>query len=1025
MYLRRLLPVLGVRPALTFGGVTFLVAALLALVNLTSRYALKVYVEDQLRRTPWDVALYQKGSPGEATTRLPAALGAVAGINQVEAMAFLRAEFPQDGEVRSHVDGQRILVPWISVLAATDSSILPAQVALASRDGEEALEDGAVLALVGPEREVGRAFLDLQGGRLFSMDVLVGTRARRLFEVNVRKVIRLDRDELNRSVMDQTGSVTYIPHIGMIVVMPFRPDVLERFDSVAAGVVPRAMMAPNDPAFGHVQEAQYEPEVAYLVRLDRDGLISGWDLPGSLARVADANHRLWDAAYEATKAAAPAVKRLGSAAPYRSSGMSDAGVVRVHDPVDSDDRKAFAAKFIVDSTTEVLLGRMERLARVVGLVTIVVALPLLWVAWLLAANLATLLMLNERRTLGLMRLRGIPGEALGRTLVIAIVAGGLVGGALGLVAGSVGPLAIYEGGRLPLEVLTSPEQLVAAALLLGISVLLSYVVSRRLVRYAMTISPLEASARVAVSEAQRAGVRFGWPQATALAVGTAVLTSWMIGANLSERLGLSGTPLGLRLLDFVGLPLFVYGVAALLASRQRWLAPIMGPITRITGGPLGTTALRHMSVKPHRTLAFLLIIALMTSVSLYPIITSAAFEDKAVRGARVQLGGDWQLLYNAPDLVQVSALRGGLGAQLATLRPAVERITARIAAVPGVSDVTYLVEAVLPNFYLPDYGLRGVPVYLVPDVAAYERTVYVEPPVGLNAPFGTLAARLAAGEVLVSPPVAAFKKIAPGEPLRLGVTTARRSVTSTLAGTVAYLPGIPPRTVSDRQGYVQARIDYLNHLFSENAYLVAAAESPHLEDLRVLVPRVIVLAKGHSGVAPAALQPDILAASPVPPLEVHNLSEELGKMSTDMYMSLALANMRIYLIGGILLALIAIVSVAATNYVEDRRTLALLRIRGASPLLIWQFILALLLSPAVVGLLIGALISLVSGYGLANYVWDLREIRTVVQLLPTRLMVPVLWTSVALLLLVLLVGVASAFSLWVYRRTAHRSLQGG
>ena len=55
--IRRLLAILGRRTILTFGLVTFLVGALLATVHVTSRYALKTYVDDQLRRIPWDVAV--------------------------------------------------------------------------------------------------------------------------------------------------------------------------------------------------------------------------------------------------------------------------------------------------------------------------------------------------------------------------------------------------------------------------------------------------------------------------------------------------------------------------------------------------------------------------------------------------------------------------------------------------------------------------------------------------------------------------------------------------------------------------------------------------------------------------------------------------------------------------------------------------------------------------------------------------------------------------------------------------------
>ena len=128
-----------------------------------------------------------------------------------------------------------------------------------------------------------------------------------------------------------------------------------------------------------------------------------------------------------------------------------------------------------------------------------------------------------------------------------------------------------------------------------------------------------------------------------------------------------------------------------------------------------------------------------------------------------------------------------------------------------------------------------------------------------------------------------------------------------------------------------------------------------------------------------------MRASPYPPLEIHDLEHEVGKVGTDMFIALALANMRIYLVGGLALALIAILAIAMANYAEDRRTLALLRIRGASPRDLWRFVVATLLSPALLGLLLGTFAAVLAGFGLANYVWKLREIRTVVQLLPTRL----------------------------------------
>jgi hypothetical protein len=1011
--IRRLLEILGRRTMLTFGLVTFLVGALLATVNITSRYALKLYVDDQLRRIPWDLAVYQQGAVN-GDRALQAHIARQRGVTRVESLAFLRARFPEGGEVEAQVDRKPFATPWLCLLAASDLSILPPELGFAlarSAGGQDgAVERGAVLSLVGPEYAMGKAFIALQGSHEFTLQVHVQDQPRFIFNTPIKEVVRLDRDELNRWLMDQTGSVSYIPYIGAILLMPYEWDVLTRFDQVATGFVPGDVLGVADLDAGHIQEAEYAPEIVYVARIDRPSLVSGWDIPGSLAHIHALTVRLQHSAMEA----APVPKEIFTGQPSHS-----------HEPgeTDDDDRKFGGMNFVVDSTTEVLLGRMERIARLIGLVSLLVALPLLWMAWVLAANLAGLLMLNERRTLGLMRLRGISGELMGRALLISITAGGIAGGLLGLAAGSVLPLLVYERGHVPRGVLTEPRQLGVFLAFLIVSVVLALIVSRRLVRYAMTISPLEASARVSGSEAVKVSMTVGPLQQLALLVGGYVLFGWIFEFSVSDSLGLGWFRIVDRLLDFLGLPLFLYGVATLLASKRERIQRVMAPVLRPIGGVLGRFALRHMSSKPHRTVAFLLIVALMSSVSLYPIITSRSFEDRAIRGAEVQLGTDWQVLFNAPDLVDVDRLTGTAAAQLAALRPEIAKSLASLRRLDGVKNATYMMEAVLPSFYLPGYGLRGVPMYLFDNVEAYSSSVYSEPSVGLSASFKDIVARTR-DEVAVSPPVADFWRLEQGSQLLLGLDPERRAIAAKAAGVLAYLPGLPPKSVTDRQGYVQARVDYLNYLFSSNAYLATSADNPQIGGLSILIPRVIVLLRTDPIVDQAAFSRAIVKATPHPPLEVHNLSQEIGKVGSDMYISLALANMRIYLIGGLALALIAILAVAMANYIEDRRTLALLRVRGVSPSGLWRFVVAMLLSPALVGLALGALSAVLAGFGLANYVWRLREIRTVVQLLPTHLVVAPLMGWVVLLLVCVLVSVAAGFSWWVFRDSAHESMRG-
>jgi ABC-type lipoprotein release transport system permease subunit len=188
---------------------------------------------------------------------------------------------------------------------------------------------------------------------------------------------------------------------------------------------------------------------------------------------------------------------------------------------------------------------------------------------------------------------------------------------------------------------------------------------------------------------------------------------------------------------------------------------------------------------------------------------------------------------------------------------------------------------------------------------------------------------------------------------------------------------------------------------------------------------VIVLASTDGRGDAATVQASLLKAIPLPPIEVHNLPEEIRKVGSDMFIALAMENMRIYLAGGLLLALIAILAVAMANYAEDQRTFALLRIRGASPQHIRRFLLAMLLSPALLGLALGGLTALLAGFGLTNYVWKLRELKTVVQLLRTHLVISSLTIGVAAILVVLLLGVAFIFSAWVFRRTARETMMEG
>jgi hypothetical protein len=882
------------------------------------------------------------------------------------------------------VDGKPLASPWVSVLSATDFSLLPPEARPSSVNGK-----GAFLALIGPEQHMGRAFLALQGSKFFTVRVYSNQtrKSAGLFNMPLQGVVRLERSEVNRYFMDELGSISFVPYIGVILVIPHDFEVLSRFDALSRGAL-------GDNADIHVTAGEYLPEVVHLGRFDRKSLISGWDIEGSLARLQ-----------------------------------------ALHADIEGE-IKALSPTIFIDNAMMVLLGKMAEISRLIGLATLLIAIPLLAIAWMLASNLSGLLILNERRKLGLMRLRGVPGKLLGESLLLSIGLGGLAGGVLGLVLGTVLPLLAYEGGWLSWDVLSRVQSPFLMLMFLVIGLLLALLISRRLVRYATTISPLEASRRVAVSEATEAGARFGALQLIALLVGGLKIGSWIVGFRVTELFSVPEDASALwsatvgtiaiidRALDFVAIPLFVYGIVTLLVSRRKLVSGLLGGVTALTGGKLRSLAIRHMAMKPHRISGFLLIVALMASVSLYPSIGAKSFEDKALRGATVQLGTELHITMNPSDFVEAEKLEQGLGAQIQALRSSLKQ---RLAALPpgDVVSVDYIFEALLPGFFFPGYGLSGVPLYLIDDPARYLKTVYFEEKLGVAENFSDIVLSLRGEQVSASPPVAEFWNLGSGEPVLLGADLQKKPVLVPSSGVIGFLPGMPPRSISDRQSYVSARIDYLNYLASTDAYLAATMDNPIIANLKVLIPRILLLVRVREGAEPAAVVKSIAGTLKARPLEVRELKRELKKVGGDMFIFLAIENMRIYLLGGVLLALIAILAIALTNYFEDRRTLGLLRIRGASPALLFRFFASSLLSPALVGLVVGILVAAAAGYGLTNLIWDLRELKSVVHLLPTRLVVSELTVWIGLGLLLVVVGIALVFSLWVFRRTARETMGEG
>jgi hypothetical protein len=795
----------------------------------------------------------------------------------------------------------------------------------------------------------------------------------------IERVIRLDSSELNRWFLEQTSSPTLVPELGLILATRFDPKLLDDFDQVSRGFIHL-----HDQGDVHGDPGSYFPEIIHLVRTNRARLVSGWDIDGSLRRVIQVGSHITDEVQELTSSA--------------------------H----------------VDHNLGTMFIRMNEIARRIALIALLVSLPLLLIAGVLLGNLSNLLLLNERRKLGLLRLRGASGRAIGATLLFAIGLGGLLGGIFGAVLGTAVPLLIYFGSVPPFDLIPKIQEPLSLALFLIVGIAIALATGRRLVREAARVSPLEASRRVADSEGSSVRVRFGVLQQLALLLGGAKVVGWIADwslVSLSPEPWVSDLD---RMLDFVSFPLFIYGFVSLIASRQRLMSALMAPAVWVMAGPLCSVSLHHMQVRRHRAASFLLIVALLASIALYPTVMIAVFDDKTERGARVQLGSELQVTLNALDLLPAEAQsRGGLRQRLTTLRQKLNPLIASLENLPQVKSVAYAVEGLAEGLYMPDRGFSGLPIYVLGGGRLHLKSIYYEEALGESGPFAALVQKLDDGKVLSSSSVAKFYKRSLDQPMPIGRTTSGRIERAPFGGAVHFLPGVPLRTVNDREGFISARVDYLNHLFASSPYLVGNSGNPALADLDVLIPRVVLSIAAAPGTSPDALRMAVLPRLEVPPLDVHDIRTEIARLGSDMYIFLARQNVQIYLFGGLLLALIGIFSVAYTNYVEDRRTLALLRIRGAGPVDVVRFFMPNVFGPSLIGLVIGALISLAVGFGITKLVWDLRQLQTVMSYLPTHLAVSQETGVIALILIVLLLAIVLTFGRWVFARTARQSALEG
>ena len=970
----------GKKPFLPFALVTFLMVGIMSATNVVSKYALKAYTEDQIQRIKWDAIAYQLSDVTEVK-KIAKRLSEMDGITSVRNTGSVKLSLGTFMHLK--IAGGDTNIPWFMLVAADDPNLLPPE--LRPRTAE------AVTALVGSQAMISPYRDKIALGDLLSVYHNDPDRPGPPTELFAGKISRLstpERLEIVKFFLDEFGSASFIPDGSLIQAIPksaFDAELPRLARQVHELSKPQPLVGGGEEGEGQTEPeeenmgASLLPEIMHLISFDRRKVVNGWDLHAS----------------------AQSVSELVAGVKSTTTGIS--------------------FESFVNSELQETLQKMAQVSRLIGLLTILISFPILWLVWLFAGGLANLIILNQRRLVGLLRLRGASYRPIRQSLLLSIGLAGIFGGAGGALAGTLIPYLLYRlsGVEIPLSLLfTTIQEPHVLAVFIALGTGFGLLAGSRVTSYMARITPLDASRRVLSSEEKEFRYEFTRLQLLCLLLGGSKIAAWIIGLTPKMEF-LKAVD---SVLNFVGAAFFLYGFAALLVSQREQLERVLIVLTRPLAGELGWFSVRNMLVRPHRVRTVILVAALTFGVVVYPPITSGSFYEKTVRALRLNLGADVAVRFDATELT-----RGEV--KLLPIKQHIQNVASRIASVQeqigkldGVRKVGALYEFSVPgNFFIA--GQNYLQLFLIERPDQFLDKVYFENKLGVEKPFRALLQEMGKDDVLLSKGfLASFD---PGTSRSLGLGRDKDGeIEARVAGTLHMLPGLSQFMINDRESFSSASVEFINAVSRSRPYVIGRLDAGNLQRLEAVLANVVVHVDGNGEggrVAEELLK--LREQGGIPPFtNVYTEEKERDKLRSDMFVFLVLQNIKVFMVGGILAALAGLIATAIVNFTEGKRIFALLRLRGASPRQLRRVLLADLVAPLAVGACIGVPVGLITGYGLTNAIFALPRAASILEIIPVHLTLS--WAVGGIVAGVLAFFFLSAFLLssWVFRKTAREAL---
>ena len=1052
-----------------FGGLCFLSVAVLASLSLTSKYALKSYVSEQITRLPWDMTVIQQ-TPLYNYPELGKRFENIEGVKNVEALGFLRV---QNGDLlRVEVNNMPLSVTWVGVIATSDSDLLPPELRrykkdsidtnaqqshiraafVSNNDGQlrySTINTGDVIKLqyTGKDPAAGHSHGEgdddhesihsnkhntgkdpatghLQGegdddhgsthsnehdtgkdptaghslgegdddhGSIHSNEHQHEVTPKRKSEILQEFIVenqvsQLERLEFNKWMLSHIGSLSYLPEQALIlsVPMPIFEKLAEKLDKI---------QLPSSGMHGTETAPPYIPEINHLIKLDHERWINPWDLSASIRQLTylitifeSETHRISSTAYV----------------------MSDLRGV---------------------------LTELERISRSVGLVAILIAIPLLWLAWMVARKLNILLLLNHQRQIGLVMMRGVPMSLVSKTLMTIFIISGFLGSILGMATGLGFPIIGYKliGESLP-SLFYLKNEVLYFLFFIVIGVILSVLSGRNMINHMRRFTPREVMTRmmdeIFNQDAHHTPKSFVIASITAFIIGGYKIFVWTTGYSLFPELIDSVSASHFRfwltiefVLNFIAVPLFLFGITGILRWRTKWFQHIINFLMIPFVGKFRWFAAKHMALNRTRIVGTMFLTALALSLTLLPQIAADSFYDRVKRGVKSSVGGDFQLEYNmavltggAVDLQPVSIYNDLIKNQLVEIEKSLKDVA-------WINSVTPIQQYIIPSFYLPNQS--GLLLNLIADQHDYLKNIYFEEELGITRKFTNIARDIENRSLIASQGLLNARKIPMDKDIVLGYGNKEQSLFARISDSIAFLPGQPGIEVKQREGFMTQEVDYLNYITNSDARLVTSLDNilnSTLNSLEVVPSRAVFVIKSANKIQLEELD-SLIKSLPIQPQTIRSLSQEIGNVSKDMFISLSIENMWVFMIGGLVLAISGVLIIGWINFLANRHTFSLLRLRGMPLSMLFRISLANFLIPVIVGILLGIVLGAISGFGVAQAIWEMPKVYGVAGFLKNQLVFSYTAWKIVFLFCSILTLISFIYGLWPFRRTVYEELR--